>query len=231
MKTALVTGGNKGIGFAACRGLAEKGFHVFLGSRDAERGRHACEKLHQAGYQEVTLLEIDVSNMHSIETAAKKLMSQTDSVHALVNNAGVYLDRSATGLTVSPQIILETFNTNTLGALLLTRELVPLLEKAKGAEVINVSSGMGQLEDMGGDSAAYRISKTSLNAVTRILAHELAEKKIHVNSICPGWVKTEMGGDSAPRTVEQGADTIVWLATGEGKASGGFFRDRKKISW
>lgn len=229
MKTALVTGGNKGIGLAVCKGLADKGFRVFLGSRDAKKGQQAVDGLRN---KNITLLEIDVSNAESIQAAAKTLAAQTDKLDALVNNAGVYLDQSADALTVGTDIILATFETNTLGALMVTRAVLPLLKKAGHGQIINVSSGMGQLSDMNGGSAAYRISKTALNAVTRILATELGKYHIHVNSVCPGWVKTEMGGKNAPRSVEQGADTIVWLAAGEaGHASGGFFRDRKPLAW
>jgi NAD(P)-dependent dehydrogenase (short-subunit alcohol dehydrogenase family) len=231
MKTALVTGGNKGIGLAACKGLAEKGFRVFLASRDEARGKDAVASLARTGLKTVEWIRLDVASPESINAAAKELSAKTESLDVLVNNAGVYLDQSADGLTVDPKIILETFGTNTLGPLLVTRAVLPLLEKS-GAQVINVSSGMGQLSDMNGGSAAYRISKTALNAVTRILATELAGKHIRVNSVCPGWVKTDMGGKGAPRTTEQGADTIVWLATGGAAGgSGGFYRDRKAMAW
>jgi NAD(P)-dependent dehydrogenase (short-subunit alcohol dehydrogenase family) len=232
MKTALVTGGNKGIGFAVCKGLAEKGFRVFLGSRDAKRGQQAVEALRKAGHKNVELLELDVSNADSIKEAVRKLSAQTDHLDALVNNAGVYLDQNADALTVGSDVILDTLKTNTLGPLLMARAVLPLMQKAGHGQIVNVSSGMGQLSDMNGGSAAYRISKTSLNAVTRILATELSRFHIQVNSVCPGWVKTDMGGKGATRSVEQGADTIVWLAAGEGgHASGGFFRDRKPLAW
>jgi NAD(P)-dependent dehydrogenase (short-subunit alcohol dehydrogenase family) len=230
VKTALVTGGNRGIGYAACKELAGKGFRVFLGSREFGKGEEACARLREAGVTQVEPLELDVGDEQSIRAAVEKLAARTKKLDVLVNNAGVYLDQSADALTVTPDAILTTFRTNTLGPLLLTRALAPLL--AGEGQVINVSSGMGQLDDMQGGSAAYRISKTALNAVTRILSAELAAQHIHVNSICPGWVHTDMGSASAPRTPEQGADTIVWLAGGgAGHASGGFYRDRKAIAW
>lgn len=232
MKTALVTGGNKGIGFAVCRQLAEQGFRVFLGSRDDERGEAAVVQLHEAGYPQVELLVVDVADPVSVEAAAGELAGRANHLDALVNNAGVFLDDKVSPLAIEPEVIIETFQTNTLGSLLMTRTVLPLLKKAGEAEVVNVSSGMGQLSDMNGGSAAYRISKTALNAVTRILASELSPFRIRVNSVCPGWVKTDMGGPGATRTPDQGADTIAWLASGKGgKATGGFFRDRKPIPW
>lgn len=232
MKTALVTGGNKGIGYAVCAGLAEKGFRVFLGSRDAGRGQQACARLQKAGHKQVEWLPLDVASADSIQGAATQLASLTDHLDALVNNAGVYLDEKADALTVSTQVILDTLNTNTVGPLLVARAVLPLLKKAGHAQIVNVSSGMGQLTDMNGGSVAYRMSKSALNAVTRILSAELSAFHIGVNSVCPGWVKTDMGGSGATRSVEQGADTIVWLATGQGgHASGGFFRDRKPMAW
>lgn len=200
-----------------------------MGSRDAARGQKAVDALQ---HMKVTLLVLDVSRRESIQEAARQLASQVDHLDVLVNNAGVYLDKQAAGLEVDPDVILDTFSTNTLGPLLVTRALAPLLAKAGGAQVINVSSGMGQLSEMEGGSAGYRISKAGLNAVTRVLAKEFADKGVAVNSICPGWVKTDMGGAGAHRTPEQGADTIVWLASGQaGNKSGHFFRDRKQIAW
>lgn len=230
-QTALVTGGNKGIGFETCRELAQQGFRVFLGARNQTGAKAACAELAGDGL-DVTWLPLDVSDEDSIAQAAEKLQVMIPGLDALVNNAGIYQDNEDTALTVSTAKIRDTFTTNTLGPLLLTRALLPLLEKAPAAQVINLSSGMGQLSDMQGASPAYRISKTALNAVTRILAAELKGKGISVNSVCPGWVKTDMGGSQAPRTVQQGADTIVWLATGGAKgATGKFYRDRNVIPW
>ncbi len=230
MKTAIVTGGNKGIGLAACKGLLAQGYKVFLAARDAGRGQKACAELKNPN---VEFLQLDIGDAASTEAAAKQIGGKIDRLDALVNNAGVFLDaKDNVGYTVDVKTILDTFNVNTLGALQLTRALVPLLAKANGAEVINVSSGMGQLSDMGTGSLAYRLSKTALNTVTRVMANELAGQRIRVNSICPGWVKTDMGGAGATRSVEQGADTIVWLATGQsGGKTGMFFRDRKEIPW
>lgn len=230
-KTILVTGANKGIGLEACRQLARGGFHVLMGCRDVKKGEDACAGIvREGGKAELVLL--DVSSESSIGKAAQAVRQKADSLHALVNNAGIFLERDAEGLEFNAADIVRTFETNTLGPLLTARAFTPLLEQARGAHIVNVSSGMGQLSDMREGSIGYRISKAGLNAVTRILSAELSDKRIHVNSICPGWVKTDMGGTGASRTPEQGADTIVWLASGEaGPVSGGFYRDRKMIPW
>lgn len=228
MKTALVTGGNKGIGLAAVKGLAEAGFKVYLGARDVKKGEAAKASIKG----EIEVIQIDVSNEASIKQAAINLGRLTDKLDVLVNNAGIYIDQGETPLTISPKAVIDTFTTNTLGPLLVVQAFLPLLQKADNAQIINVSSGMGQLDGMQGGSIAYRISKTALNAVTKTLASEVAGKKIAVNSICPGWVKTDMGGAGAPGTPEQAADTIIWLAQNGAKgASGNFYRARKQISW
>lgn len=229
-KTAVVTGANRGIGYETARQLAKRGWHVFAACRTPEKAKQAARSL-QAERLTVEPLVMDVSNPDSIKAAAQDLSLHVDCVHALVNNAGIYLDQQSRGIDADPDVVITTFQTNALGPLLVARALLPLMEKAGGAQVINVSSGMGQLTDMNGHAAGYRMSKVALNAVTRMLAEELAPAKISVNSICPGWVRTDMGSDRAPRTPEQGADTIVWLAAGEAGATGSFFRDRKVIPW
>jgi NAD(P)-dependent dehydrogenase (short-subunit alcohol dehydrogenase family) len=153
----------------------------------------------------------------------------------LVNNAGVLLDMEAAGDSLFDarlETFEQTFETNVWGPLLLSQTLIPAMKERGYGRVVNVSSGMGQLSDMGSGSPAYRLSKTALNALTRILAHELRSTNVLVNAVCPGWVRTDMGGPAAPRTPQQGADTITWLATlPDDGPSGGFFRDRKPIPW
>ncbi len=238
MKTALVTGANRGIGLAITQGLAEEGYHVFMGVRDMERGQAALDSLYASGVRGLELLEVNVSDEASIHAAAQRLAQKDHALHVLVNNAGVFMDvfGEVNALTVTPDVITKTFEVNTLGPLLVMRAFAPVLEKAATpshpAQVINISSGMGQLSEMGGGSLAYRISKTALNAVTRVFADELAERHIVVNAMCPGWVHTDMGGATAPRTPEQGAETAIWLACGgAGAASGGFYRDKMMIAW
>jgi NAD(P)-dependent dehydrogenase (short-subunit alcohol dehydrogenase family) len=231
-KIALVTGANKGIGLEIVRQLAKAGFQVFLTARDRQRGEEASKTLQQDGLS-VEFLQLDVADETSIDKLAKELPSQIEHLDVLVNNAGIYLDASnASVLEVEPTLILQTLQTNTLGPLRLTQKLVPLLAKSNAGKVINVSSGGGQLTDMSDWAPAYSLSKTALNAVTGMMAAALRDKHIVVNSICPGWVRTDMGGSGASRSVQQGADTVTWLATeAPSDLTGKFLRDRKVIPW
>jgi NAD(P)-dependent dehydrogenase (short-subunit alcohol dehydrogenase family) len=228
-KTALVTGANKGIGFEVTRELARLGLRVFLGARNAEAGRAAAEKLKGAG--DVVFLEIDVASQASIVSAAEELSRQSGRLDVLVNNAGILRDEDDSALAVTPDIFEETLRTNTLGPWLVAQAFAPLLKKSAGARIVNVSSGGGQL-DGGADgwAPAYCVSKTALNGVTVQLAAALP--KIAVNSVCPGWVRTDMGGADATRSVAEGAATIVWLATdAPADLTGKFVKDRKVIPW
>ena len=227
-KTALVTGANKGIGFEIVRELARMGFRVFLGARNPEAGRAAAGKLNSKA---VTFIEIDVSNADSIKRAADELARQTDRLDVLVNNAGILLDDDKDALTITPEIFETTLRTNTLGPWLVAQTFAPLLRKSSAPRIVNVSSGGGQLED-GADGWApgYCVSKTALNGVTVQLAAALP--KFAVNSVCPGWVRTDMGGKGATRSVAEGAATIVWLATdAPHDLTGKFVKDRKVIPW
>lgn len=229
-RIALVTGANKGIGHEIARQLAENGFHVFLGARKVAEGKRAAETITNSGGS-AEFIEIDVSDRASIEKAAKVVASKVDHLDLLVNNAGIMQDGK--GITeVDDETFLATLTTNTLGPLRVTQAFLPLLLKSARASVVNLSSGLGQLSDMGETYPAYSISKTALNAVTRQFAAALGGKGVTVNSVCPGWVKTDMGGPNAQRTVQQGADTVVWLATDAPRdVTGQFLRDQKVIAW
>jgi len=230
MKTALVTGANKGIGHEVARQLAAKGFHVFVGARNHTAGRAAAGAIAK-NIGKATFLEIDVADNASVTTAARESSKIADHLDVLVNNAGIVVDGDSAVLEISDELLLKTLETNTLGALRVTRAFAPLLAKSKTPRVINVSSGGGQLTG-GADGWApgYCISKTALNGITSQLAAALP--KFAVNSVCPGWVQTDMGGKNATRSVEEGADTIVWLATdAPQKLTGKFLRDRKEIPW
>src|SRR5215469_2148780 len=241
MKTALITGANKGIGHEVARQLAAKGFHVFVGARNAKAGRKAAEEIAKQGHArsatalqaggKATFLEIDVADNDSVTTAAREFSKIADHLDVLVNNAGIVVDGDDAILKISDDLLRKTLETNTLGALHVTRAFTPLLRKSKAPRVINVSSGSGQLTGgADGWAPAYSISKTALNGVTSQLAAALP--KFAVNSVCPGWVRTDMGGESANRSVEEGADTIVWLATdARQKLTAKFLRDRKEIPW
>jgi NAD(P)-dependent dehydrogenase (short-subunit alcohol dehydrogenase family) len=230
VKRVLITGANKGIGHEVARQLAAKGFHVFVGARNATAGRKAAEEIANRGGK-ATFLEIDVADDDSVTTAVREFSNIEDHLDVLVNNAGIIVDGDDAILEISDDLFRKTLETNTLGALRVSRAFVPLLRKSKAPRVINVSSGGGQLTGgADGWAPAYCISKTALNGVTVQLAAALP--KFAVNSVCPGWVRTEMGGENASRSVEEGADTIVWLASEAPQdLTGKFLRDRKEIPW
>jgi NAD(P)-dependent dehydrogenase (short-subunit alcohol dehydrogenase family) len=230
VKTVLITGANKGIGHEVARQLAAQGFHVFVGARNAKAGRKAADAItKQSG--KATFLEIDVADNDSVTNAAREFSNIEDHLDVLVNNAGIIVDGDDAILEISDDLLQKTLETNALGALRVTRAFAPLLRKSKAPRVINVSSGGGQLtRGADGWAPAYCISKTALNGVTVQLATALP--KFAVNSVCPGWVRTEMGGENASRSVEEGADTIVWLASEAAEdLTGKFLRDRKEIPW
>jgi len=222
-KIALVTGANKGIGFEVARQLAAKGFRVFVGARNEKAGRAAAQKVEPA----TTFLKIDVSDPASIREAAAELAKMVDHLDVLVNNAGVIVDGDDTILKATP----DEFETTTLGPLMVAQAFQPMLAKSSAPRIVNVSSSGGQLHDgADGWSPVYCISKTALNGVTSQLAAALP--KFAVNSVCPGWVRTDMGGANATRSVEQGADGIVWLAAAAPQnLTGKFLQDRKVIPW
>jgi NAD(P)-dependent dehydrogenase (short-subunit alcohol dehydrogenase family) len=230
MKTAFITGANKGIGREVARQLAAKGFHVFVGARKAKAGRKAAQEIANQGGK-ATFLEIDVADNDSVTTAAREFSNTEDHLDVLVNNAGIIAEGDNAILEISDDLFRNTLETNTLGVLRVTRAFTPLLRKSKAPRVINVSSGGGQLTGgADGWAPAYCISKTALNGVTVQLAAALPN--FAVNSVCPGWVRTEMGGENASRSVEEGADTIVWLASEAAQdLTGKFLRDRKEIAW
>src|SRR6266516_1670814 len=230
MKTALITGANKGIGYEVARQLAVKGFHVFVGARNREAGCKTTDEIAKKGGK-ATFLEIDVSDNASVTAAAREFSKTADHLDVLVNNAGIMVDGDDAILKISDELFRKTIETNTLGPLRVTRAFAPLLAKSKAPRVINVSSGGGQLTGgADGWAPAYCISKTALNGMTVQLAAALP--KFAVTSGCPGWVRTEMGGKNASRSVEEGADTIVWLASEAPQAlTGKFLRDRKEIPW
>jgi NAD(P)-dependent dehydrogenase (short-subunit alcohol dehydrogenase family) len=229
MKTVLITGANRGIGHETARQLAKRGFRVVLGARSEAQGRQAVQELEKAG--DVSLLVVDVSDSRSIAAAASKFGS-FGQLDVLINNAGIYPDEGVSILTISRDQLVRTFQTNTFGAVEMTQAFVPYLKKSSGGRVINLSSGYGQFDGLSANVPSYCLSKLTLNGVTKMLADALREHHIAVNSMSPGWVKTDMGGPSAPRTVAQGADTAVWLAAdADQSVTGKFFEDRKEISW
>lgn len=230
-KTALVTGGNKGIGFAICKGLLASGFDVILAARSLNKGKEAAEQLHFSGSQ-VRVVELDVTNDDSISRAVEHLSQEISHLDVLVNNAGIYPDEGVNILTIPRDLLALTMNTNTFSPIRITQAFLALLEKAPTARIINVSSGYGELNGLSADVPSYCLSKLALNGATIMLAEALRPKGIAIYAMCPGWVRTDMGGPSASRSPEQGADTAIWLATeASSNMSGKFFRDRQEISY
>lgn len=232
---AVVTGGNRGLGLETSRQLALKGIQVIVGCRDENKGKSAIENFKNEGLN-VMYHQLDVSSTASIDKFTQFIRNEFGRLDILVNNAGIFLDaRSKTETSIfntKLSTVQETFATNVIGPLLISQALIPLMKINNYGRVVNVSSGLGQLSEMEGGYAAYRTSKTSLNALTRIFASELQGTNILVNSVCPGWVKTDMGGPNAMRSIAEGVETIVWLATlPNGGPTGGFFRDRQPIDW
>jgi len=225
---ALITGANKGIGLEVVRQLASRGWRVFLTGRSLASVRKAASPLGSS----VVPVPLDITSRISIEAAFSVVSQAVQHLDVLINNAGILDHDEGSVFELHPQRLRRMFETNTIGALLVTQTFLPLLRKSVSGRIINVSSGAGQLSDMGTWAPAYSISKTALNGVTGQFAAALRDSNIAVNSVCPGWVKTDMGGDEAPLSVEQGADTIVWLATEAPQSMTGLFvRDRKPIPW
>ena len=230
-RIALVTGANRGIGFEVVRQLARKGFHVFLGARNSAAGTAATKKLRSEGAGDITFLQIDVSDGDNVRRAAEEFSGQADHLDTLVNNAGLALDDDQDILKISLETLETTLRTNTTGPLMVAQAFLPMLKKSGAPRIVNVSSGGGQLTDgADGWAPAYCISKTALNGVTSQLAAALPH--FAVNSVCPGWVRTDMGGANATRSVAEGSAGIVWLAADAPQdQTGKFWRDRKVIPW
>jgi NAD(P)-dependent dehydrogenase (short-subunit alcohol dehydrogenase family) len=226
----VVTGGNRGIGLETCRQLAGRGARVVLTARQPQAGEEAVKKLaaQKLAVQFHPLNVTDPANVAALRDHLERTFGRLD---VLINNAGIFPKDDGPGLVVKPEAVRTTLETNTVAPLYLAQTLVPLLKRSGAGRIINVSSGLGALSEMQGAYAAYRISKTALNAVTGILAAEL-RGAVAVNSVCPGWVKTDMGGANAEREVSQGAAGIVWLALDAPQdLTGKFVRDGKVIAW
>ena len=230
-RIALVTGGNRGIGLEICRQLAKAGVRVLLGSRDAAKGVAAEKEMLAAGLG-VEARELDVADDESIKECMSWIRGDLGRLDILVNNAGIMVEENDADPEQEIKIVRDTMQTNVYGPLLLSRLAIPIMKSRRYGRIVNLSSGMGSLADMGAGYIAYRMSKAGINVVTRVLAAETQGMGILVNSVDPGWVQTDMGGRGASRSVYKGAETPVWLATvPEGGPTGGFFRDRKPIPW
>jgi NAD(P)-dependent dehydrogenase (short-subunit alcohol dehydrogenase family) len=228
-RAALISGGNRGIGREVARQLADLGYRVVIGSRDLPKGEKVAGELGE----NVSAVQLDVTDEDSIGRAVASVAEDPGRLDVLVNNAGITGGGwSTSAVDADLDQVRKTLDTNLFGAWRLTEEALPLMRRNGYGRIVNISSGMGQLSDMGGHSPGYRVSKTGLNVLTRMLTAELVDENILVNSVCPGWVRTDMGTESARRSVEEGADTPVWLATlPDDGPRGGFFRDRQPIPW
>jgi NAD(P)-dependent dehydrogenase (short-subunit alcohol dehydrogenase family) len=233
-RVAVVTGGNRGIGRETARQLARQRLHVVIAGRDGAACEKTAGELRAELSTSTSILShrLDVADPESVEAFAAWIQNNLKRIDVLVNNAGVYLDGDSAALALPDDVLRQTLEVNLYGPLRLCRAFVPgMIERGYG-RVVNVSSGYGSVERMsGGGPAAYKISKAAVNALTRIIAGE-AGGNVKVNSVDPGWVRTRMGGDGAPRSVEEGADTVVWGATlPEDGPTGGFFYNRKPRAW
>lgn len=227
-RTALVTGANRGIGFEVARRLAETGLSVLLGARDPGRGELAAASLARSGHN-VRAVPLDVADADSVQALVEGLAAEGTAVDVLVNNAGVYPTHPL--FAIPEAAFEEALQVTLLGAYRLCRELVPGMVERGWGRVVNVSSGAGALTDNVPSPPAYGIAKAALNALTIALAAEVPAT-VKVNAVCPGWVRTDMGGPAAPLSPAQGADTVVWAALlPPSGPSGGFFRDRRRIPW
>ncbi len=227
---ALVTGANRGIGLEVVRQLAQTGITVMLGSRDRQNGQAAAESLIDEG---LTILpeQLDVTDADSIAELAQTVEQQFGRLDILVNNAGILYDTWQQASNADLSVVQAAWDTNTLGPWRMCQAFLPLLRKSQRGRIVNVSSGAGSLSEMGAGTPAYSTSKAALNAFTRLLAAELKGTGILVNSVCPGWVATDMGG-AGGRPVADGAAGIVWAATLPANGpTGSFFRDGKRLSW
>jgi NAD(P)-dependent dehydrogenase (short-subunit alcohol dehydrogenase family) len=240
MKTVLITGANKGIGFEVARQLAELGFFVYLGSRDKERGTASILKLNNLGLSNVASLVIDVTDTNSIQRARLELESKITALDILINNAGISGDLPQDFSTCELENLRRIFDTNFFGVIQNTQEFLPLLKRSAQSSIINISSEVGSLATMsaaGGNASrnkfhAYGSSKTALNAFTIMLANELRESGISVNSVTPGHTATDLNGFEGTKTVAQGAAPVVKLAIdSHPDITAKFFKDGGESSW
>jgi NAD(P)-dependent dehydrogenase (short-subunit alcohol dehydrogenase family) len=231
-RVALVTGANRGLGFETARQLLAKGLVVVLAGREAAALERARRSLSEDDQRRAIAVQMDVTRVDTIAAAHRAVTAQVGSVSVLVNNAAVLLGENDDVLSISSDEYRRTFETNLFGVVDVCRAFVPAMARDGYGRIVNVSSGAGQLATMASYAPAYSMSKAVLNAFTRILADTFRADGVLVNAVDPGWVRTDMGGPSAPRSPQEGADTVVWLATlPDSGPTGGFFRDRHTIEW
>ncbi|WP_234735566.1 SDR family oxidoreductase [Tellurirhabdus bombi] len=231
-KVALITGANRGIGKEIARQLCQRGYAVFVAVRDIHKGRETVEELCDQGYEAI-YLELDVTDPVSIRQACGTFSQKADHLDVLVNNAAILEDQGQDITTLNTEMLERTMKTNVFGPVLVIQDFLEQLKKSTiGARIINVSSEAGSITDMETFAPAYSISKAALNATTKQFAGALRKHNIAVNAVDPGQTQTDMGGTNAPRSVEEGAETVVWLATeADLNESGKFWRDKQETVW
>jgi NAD(P)-dependent dehydrogenase (short-subunit alcohol dehydrogenase family) len=230
--SALISGGARGIGRGIAQGLAEAGYRVVITARDRSTAEQAAAELSEGMPGSVHGLPLEVTDAASVESLIEAIGSDPGRLDVLVNNAGILPDHRVSAAEADLTQAHEIVEINLFGAWRLTQAALPLLRKSEHPRIVNVSSGLGQLSDMGSGMPGYRVSKAGLNALTRVFANEERDHGVLVNTMCPGWVRTDLGGPNARRSVEQGADTAIWLATlPDDGPTGGYFRDRQPIPW
>lgn len=250
-RVAIITGANRGLGREIARCLHALGMTVALAGRDHDGLAAVAEAFageHEArGSGDVASdterafpIVFDVRDRGGIQPAMDAVVDRCGRIDVLVNNAGIQIDAAANIATVTPEVIDSTLETNLLGPMLLSQSVLPIMRRQRYGRIVNMSSSLGALHEIGDPaspyaevgSPAYRLSKGALNLLTALLASETRGENILVNSVCPGWVRTDMGTDRAPLSVEEGADTPVWLATlPDDGPTGGFFRERTRLDW
>lgn len=232
-RVVVITGASRGLGRAAAHELATRpGWRVVATARRVGDLDGLAAKLALSGHV-IEAQALDVNDDGSVTSLRDWLAARFGRLDVLINNAGVMLDRYSTSVLEVPlAIVRETLETNLIGVLRVTQSLMPLIRASEAGRIVNLASGLGQLAEMEAGVPAYRLSKTALNALTRILAAETEGTPIKVNSVCPGWCRTDLGGSEAPKSPEEGIDSVLWLATlPDYGPSGGFFRDRQPIAW
>lgn len=236
MRTAIVTGANRGVGRGVVKKLAALGYRTILTSRNERKGQQTQAEIKTelgAGLAgELVYRQLDVTVPESIQRLHDFVVTEYGAADVLVNNAAVLLDQCGRLLQTPLDTFRATLETNLYGPLLLCQTFLPLMLERNYGRVVNVSSGAGQIGEMLNDMTAYRLSKIALNGLTLMLADSVKGTNVLVNAGCPGWVRTEMGSPEAPRSIDEGAESIVWLATlPDSGPHGGFFRDGQQIPW
>ncbi|TKG89596.1 SDR family oxidoreductase [Puteibacter caeruleilacunae] len=229
-RIALVTGANRGIGYATVKELLKKGYKVILTARNEAAGKKAQSELQK--YGDVYFHTLDVTNAKSTNELKDFVEQEFGRLDMLINNAGINYDTWHTAENADLEEVQATLNTNLIGAWRMAQAFIPMMKQQKYGRIVNVSSGAGAFAEMGGNTPGYSVSKAALNALTIKLASDVKSNNILVNSVCPGWVRTDMGGIAAPRSPKKGAETIIWAAELPNNGhSGKFLRDMKEIAW